>query len=212
MEIILIIKVVYGRLLITIRFIILGIDDLQICRALLESKDWDLEATAREQFDPPDSRETIQQQRIEPHDEAPEAANYQNNLQSPRIIPERNVDDGFFQGSQEEIILPPQGSHPQSYTGHVNASRSTLNNRSNFPVRSGVQWGAFGILRWGFYLITLPITWPVRIAYNTATNIFGFLSNLLGFGHLFGNLAPASHQRGRRFLPRPPVTDARGII
>ena len=27
-----------------------GIDDLEICRALLESKNWDLEATAREQL------------------------------------------------------------------------------------------------------------------------------------------------------------------
>merc|ERR1719433_1564493 len=30
-----------------------GIDDLQICRALLESKEWDLEATAREHLNIP---------------------------------------------------------------------------------------------------------------------------------------------------------------
>ena len=30
-----------------------GIEDLQICRALLESKDWDLEATAREHLNIP---------------------------------------------------------------------------------------------------------------------------------------------------------------
>ena len=30
-----------------------GIEDLQICRALLESKDWDLEATAREHLNLP---------------------------------------------------------------------------------------------------------------------------------------------------------------
>jgi FAS-associated factor 2 len=34
---------------------ITGIDDLQICRALLESKNWDLEATAREQLNLPQS-------------------------------------------------------------------------------------------------------------------------------------------------------------
>ena len=34
-----------------------GIEDLQICRALLDSKDWDLEATAREHLNlPPPSR------------------------------------------------------------------------------------------------------------------------------------------------------------
>jgi len=36
-----------------------GIEDTSICRALLESKNWDLEATAREQFgerDPPTTK------------------------------------------------------------------------------------------------------------------------------------------------------------
>ena len=190
----------------------LGIYDLQICRALLESKNWDLEATAREQFDPPDSRETPEEQRLEPHDEAPEAANYQNNLESPRIMPERNVEFGRFETLHEEINLPPQGSHLPARNIHANASGSILNNRTHFSVQPGVRWGAFGILRWGLYLITLPITWPIRIAYNTAINIFGFLSDLLGFGHLFGYLAPSSQLRGRRFLPRPPITDPQGEV
>ena len=37
-----------------------GIEDLQICRALLESKQWDLEATAREHLNIPSNEPPIQ--------------------------------------------------------------------------------------------------------------------------------------------------------
>ena len=177
---------------------------MQICRALLESNNWDLEATAREQFDPQDSRESTQEQRLAPHDEAPEASAYQNNLQSPRIIPERNLDDGIYQ----ENNLSPHGSHSPSNSQNEDAFR-TSNRRSIFPVQRDTNVGVFGILRWGLYLITLPIAWPVRIAYNTVTNIFGFVADLLGFGYLFGPIRQGT-QRGRRFLPRPPATDPKG--
>lgn len=182
-----------------------GIDDLQICRALLESKDWDLEATAREQFDPQDSGQPAHNQRLEPHDEAPESSIYQNILQSPRIIPERNLDHGIHQANS----LFAEGSHPRSHIRSLGASTSS-NSRLPFPVHRDTNWGAFGILRWGFYLITLPFAWPARLAYNTVTNIFDFISDLLGLGHLF-HLGQGT-QRGRRFLPRPPVTDPRGDV
>ena len=177
-------------------FIFLGIDDLQICRALLESKDWDLEATAREQFDPQDPSERTREQPIGIHDEAPGSSNYQSNLQPSRMLP----------------AMPPQGSHSPIHTRHVTASNSSSNSRSNYQVNRDANIGASGILRWGFYLITLPIAWPVRIAYNTVTNIFGFISDLLGFGHLFGHFRQGIHPRGRRYLPRPPATDPKGII
>jgi len=54
---------------------ITGIEDLQICRALLESKDWDLEATAREQLNLPQSNQDRHRhpvRPINPHAEAPE--------------------------------------------------------------------------------------------------------------------------------------------
>ena len=54
---------------------ITGIEDLQICRALLESKDWDLEATAREHLNLPQSnqdRHSPLVRPINPHPEAPE--------------------------------------------------------------------------------------------------------------------------------------------
>ena len=174
----------------------LGIDDLQICRALLESNGWDLEATAREQFDPQDSREQNQPQRLEPHDEAPEASHYQNIQNSPQFLPRENF-------IHQENRLPQEGSQ------NLNNSNLSSNSRSNYPMTRNSNLGPFSFLRWGFYLITLPIAWPVRIAYNTFTNIFGFLSDLLGFGHLFGPFRQGN-QRGRRFLPRPPVTDPRG--
>ena len=82
-------------------------------------------------------------------------------------------------------------------------------NSSNFPVHRSANQGAFGLLRWGMYLITLPIAWPVRLAYNSVTNVFGFVADLLGFGHLFGFLRSGT-QRGRRLLPRPPVIDPKG--
>ena len=176
---------------------------MQICRALLESKNWDLEATAREQFDPQDSGEPAHNQQLQPHDEVAESSTYENRLHSPRIIPERNLDHGINQANN----LPAEGSHPGSHISRLGASTSS-NSGIHLPVHRDTNWGAFGILRWGFYLITLPIAWPVRIAFNTVTNIFGFISDLLGFGHLF--TFGQGNQRGRRFLPRPPVTDPRG--
>jgi len=175
-----------------------GIDDLEICRALLESKGWDLEATAREQFDPPDSREQNQPQRLEPHDEAPEASHYQNMQPSPPVLPNRNMG----QDDVGEQRLPDQRSQNRNY------NNSSSHSRSNYPVTQNANLGPFGFLRWGFYLITLPIAWPVRLAYNTFTNMFGFLADVFGFGHLFGPFRQGN-QRGRRFLPRPPVTDPR---
>ena len=177
---------------------------------MLESNNWDLEATAREQFDPPDASPTSQQPRLAPHDEAPEAAHYQNNIHAP-IIPERNVgDNGSFQGGQQGNILPSQGSQGQSQANYASGSHSRINS-PNFQIRQRPSQysGAYGLLRQAFYLITLPIAWPVRIAFNTATNIFGFLSNILGFGHLF-NFPPVGSLRGGRYLPRPPVTDPQG--
>ena len=56
---------------------ITGIDDLNICRALLESKNWDLEATAREQLNLPEANQDREQRPprpLEPHPEAPESA------------------------------------------------------------------------------------------------------------------------------------------
>ena len=178
----------------------LGIDDLQICRALLESKNWDLEATAREQFDPQDQNEVIIEQPLSPHDEAPEASNYQNNHPLPRIIPEGNPNHRTY---QENAFSVPgsQNSYPNRDFG--------ASNSSNFPVHRSANQGAFGLLRWGIYLITLPIAWPVRLAYNSVTNVFGFVADLLGFGHLFGFLRNGT-QRGRRLLPRPPVIDPKG--
>ena len=38
-----------------------GIEDLQICRALLDSKDWDLEATAREHLNLPSPSRVLDQ-------------------------------------------------------------------------------------------------------------------------------------------------------
>ena len=177
---------------------------MQICRALLESKGWDLEATAREQFDPQDSREVNQEPRLEPHDEAPEASHYQNMQQSPPILPR----ESFGHDIRIDNRLP-QGSQNLNNSRINDASNSSSYNRSNYPVNRNANLGPFGFLRWGFYLITLPIAWPVRIAYNTFANIFGFLSDLLGFGHLFGSFSQGG-PRGRRFLPRPPVTDPRG--
>lgn len=49
-----------------------GIDDLQICRALLESKNWDLEATAREHLNFPEPSSILQ--RSVPMPTAPEEA------------------------------------------------------------------------------------------------------------------------------------------
>ena len=174
---------------------------MEICRALLESKGWDLEATAREQFDPPDSREQNQPERLEPHDEAPEASHYQNMQQSPPVLPNRNMG----QDDVGEQRLPDHRSQNRNY------NNSSSHSRSNYPVTQNANLGPFGFLRWGFYLITLPIAWPVRLAYNTFTNMFGFLADVFGFGHLFGPFRQGN-QRGRRFLPRPPVTDPRGKL
>ena len=119
---------------------------MQICRALLESKNWDLEATAREQFDPQDSEESRQNQRIETHDEVQESSNYQNNVQDPRIISESNLDHSIHQ----ENSSPSQGSHPRSNIRSMGVPTSSSNSRLHFPVHRNENWGAFGILRWGF--------------------------------------------------------------
>ena len=50
-----------------------GIEDLQICRALLESKDWDLEATAREHLNLPNSPPPPPSFEPRPLSEAPNA-------------------------------------------------------------------------------------------------------------------------------------------
>merc|ERR1711976_435588 len=50
-----------------------GIDDLQICRALLESKQWDLEAVAKEHLNIPSNEPSISPPR--PSANIPEAPN-----------------------------------------------------------------------------------------------------------------------------------------
>lgn len=62
-----------------------GIDDLQICRALLESKDWDLEATVMEHMGIP--RETVRERAPPPQrnpDPLPEVPNARSALQARR--------------------------------------------------------------------------------------------------------------------------------
>ena len=117
---------------------------MQICRALLESKGWDLEATAREQFDPQDSREVNQEPRLEPHDEAPEASHYQNMQQSPPILPR----ESFGHDIRIDNRLP-QGSQNLNNSRINDASNSSSYNRSNYPVNRNANLGPFGFLRWG---------------------------------------------------------------
>lgn len=59
-----------------------GIDDLQICRALLESKDWDLEATVMEHMGIP--RETARERSPPQQQPLPEVPNARSALQARR--------------------------------------------------------------------------------------------------------------------------------
>jgi len=103
-----------------------GIEDTSICRALLESKNWDLEATAREQFgerDPPPPPPPLR-----PHDEAPELR--QRLFGQPPVAP-----------------LNPRPPTP--------------------PVNPRGEGGTIAnILRLSLYWVTLPVHWPLRLAYN----------------------------------------------
>ena len=135
------------------------------------------------------------------HDEAPEAAQYQQFNYHPDLFTDRLV----------------HGNSHASQAGHHDYPRPTFPHSASSAPSSGSQirpqhqTGVYGILRWfysGVYFITLPITWPVRITFNAATNILGFFANLMGFGHLWSHLVHGG--RSRRFLPRPPVTDPLG--
>jgi len=80
---------------------ITGIEDLQICRALLESKDWDLESTIREQLNLPQSNQDRHRQPvrpINPHPEAPEVMvpSRPNGASAPH----------FVRGSQHGPVYP----------------------------------------------------------------------------------------------------------
>ena len=70
-----------------------GIDDLSICRALLESKNWDLESTAREQFDIPNTPPPPPNPN--PLEEAPEVRNF---------VPERRIRQNASNASLFRIL------------------------------------------------------------------------------------------------------------
>ena len=59
-----------------------GIEDLQICRALLESKHWDLEATAREHLNLPTGEPPLQRPEVMPS-APPEAPNARHIMRPP---------------------------------------------------------------------------------------------------------------------------------
>lgn len=115
---------------------ITGIEDIQICRALLESKGWDLEATAREQLN--------------------------------------------FSEQNPPPPAPPDAPEVRNQNGG-GRNRSVVPRSSNY-----------GILGWGLFMLTLPLTLPLRLAYRTFASVFGFVSNLLGLD---------DHRRGRRGGP-----------
>ena len=80
---------------------ITGIDDLQICRALLESNNWDLEATAREQLNLPQSSQDQQApprlRPLYPHPEAPELV---------RPVPRSNQNGQIRTGAPVQVAGP----------------------------------------------------------------------------------------------------------
>lgn len=141
-----------------------GIDDLSICRALLESKNWDLEATAREQFD---SREApTPPPPLRPHDEAPEV--------------------------RQRLFGPAQGGpaapHQQGAVAAVNNGR-------------GGHGGPMDLIRWGFYWVSLPVFWPVKIFYRVFS---GVLWRLAGFIGLAGGGGGGGGRPTRQRLGGPP--------
>lgn len=86
------------------------IDDLAVCRALLESKDWDLEATVRAHLGMPSAEDSSRP--IRPPQVAPEV----------RVVRRRGV----------EPIQQQQGLVARFFS-------------------------------WGVYLVTLPVTFPLRL-------------------------------------------------
>lgn len=131
---------------------ITGMEDLQICRALLESNGWDLEATAREQLNLPHSSQDNQRppdKPIAPHTQAPE------------VVPIRQGVNG------------PMEHRAAGGRGGVVVNR--------------------GFFSWTLYMLSLPLRWPLNIAYKAMTGIFQFVASLFGFG--------PSNSRPIRFWP-----------
>jgi len=124
-----------------------GLEDVAICRALLESNGWDLEATAREQLGIPSE--------VPPR---PQPA-------QPRLLP---------QAPDAPVI------------------RAGRDRRAASPAEAST-----GILGWGFYLLTLPVTVPFRIVQT----LFLTLADLLGL-----RLPLEGPRRGR--APSQPVRTA----
>lgn len=125
------------------------IDDILVCRALLESKGWDLEATAREHLGLP--------------------------LRTPRE-----------EDPHRPVHAPEEA--PNARVVRMSANRAGGNQVSILST----------FLDWGVYLVTFPVTFPLRLTLTVLQSFYGALSGLLGWRAIEGrDQREANRRRGQ---------------
>lgn len=158
---------------------ITGIEDLQICRALLESQGWDLEATAREQLGIPSNP-------------------------PPRPAPQNAAAHNPFRP------IEPVQNAPNAHN-HIAAR----NNNNNHRIHQGDGNYFRRLFDLGCYIVALPVTLPLRIAWNLMSGIYGVGAAVFGFPPLNNGNRQIEGRNGapapNRVLPRnfDPVSEVR---